>query len=217
MTNSAHEHRRATPPAGSPGGDRMVAESSQAAYAQRLCDAVRKRDHSAVCAAGIRCICGYDDRVLELADAADFVLSSPPPAVERREQIARIIDPSAFRNTEMLLRAFGPGSPFGKWRAVFGPSGQASRIRAAYERADAILALPPQAAPGVVAQHEYEFEVHQGWGFAASACSESRAKAAQEALHYAAVYGQDGPVTLFELTRTLITIEALAALSAERS
>lgn len=48
-----------------------------------------------------------------------------------------------------------------------------------------------------------EFEVWQGDEMVASA-SGPRDTALREAMHYAAQYQQDGPVRLFEVTRTLV-------------
>lgn len=49
----------------------------------------------------------------------------------------------------------------------------------------------------------YEFEVWQGDEMVASA-SGPRDDALREAMHYAAQYEQDGPVRVFEVTRTLV-------------
>lgn len=48
---------------------------------------------------------------------------------------------------------------------------------------------------------DHEFEVWQDDIPVASACATDRARALQEAQHYAAVYGQDGPVTIVEVIR----------------
>ena len=51
---------------------------------------------------------------------------------------------------------------------------------------------------------EYEFEVWQdGWA-QAKACGSDRESALREANHYAVMYGQDGPVAIYEVARTLI-------------
>lgn len=49
----------------------------------------------------------------------------------------------------------------------------------------------------------FEFEVWQGDEMVASA-SGPRDDALREAMHYAAQYGQDGPMRVFEVTRTLV-------------
>ncbi len=49
---------------------------------------------------------------------------------------------------------------------------------------------------------EYEFEVWQDGIPAAEAASIDRERALREAFHYAAMYGQDGPVRIMEVTRT---------------
>ena len=49
----------------------------------------------------------------------------------------------------------------------------------------------------------HEFEVWQGDQMCASA-SGPRDEALREAMHYAAQYEQDGPVRVFEVTRTLV-------------
>lgn len=49
----------------------------------------------------------------------------------------------------------------------------------------------------------FEFEVWQGDEMVASA-SGPRDDAMREAMHYAAQYEQDGPVRVFEVTRTLV-------------
>ena len=49
----------------------------------------------------------------------------------------------------------------------------------------------------------FEFEVWQGDEMVASA-SGPRDEALREAMHYAAQYQQDGPVRVFEVTRTLV-------------
>jgi len=49
----------------------------------------------------------------------------------------------------------------------------------------------------------FEFEVWQGDMMVASA-SGPRDDALREAMHYAAQYQQDGPVRVFEVTRTLV-------------
>jgi len=49
----------------------------------------------------------------------------------------------------------------------------------------------------------YEFEVWQGDEMVASA-SGPREDALREAMHYAVQYAQDGPVRVFEVTRTLM-------------
>lgn len=49
----------------------------------------------------------------------------------------------------------------------------------------------------------FEFEVWQGDEMVASA-SGPRDDALREAMHYAAQYEQDGPVRVFEVTRTLV-------------
>ena len=49
-----------------------------------------------------------------------------------------------------------------------------------------------------------EFEVWQGDEMCASS-SGRREDALREAMHYATQYGQDGPVRVFEVTRTLVT------------
>ena len=49
----------------------------------------------------------------------------------------------------------------------------------------------------------FEFEVWQGDEMVASA-SGPRDQALREAMHYAAQYEQDGPVRVFEVTRTLV-------------
>ena len=49
----------------------------------------------------------------------------------------------------------------------------------------------------------FEFEVWQGDEMVASA-SGPRDEAMREAMHYAAQYAQDGPVRVFEVTRTLV-------------
>lgn len=51
--------------------------------------------------------------------------------------------------------------------------------------------------------HESEFEVWQGDEMVASA-SGPRDAALREATRYAAQYEQDGPVRVFEVTRTLV-------------
>ena len=54
----------------------------------------------------------------------------------------------------------------------------------------------------------FEFEVWQGDEMVASA-SGSRDDALREAMHYAAQYAQDGPVRVFEVTRTIVTPNAI--------
>ena len=49
----------------------------------------------------------------------------------------------------------------------------------------------------------HEFEVWQGDEMVASA-SGPREDALREAMHYAAQYAEDGPVRVFEVTRTLV-------------
>lgn len=70
---------------------------------------------------------------------------------------------------------------------------------------DAIQTWAPDA---MLAQTErffpFEFEVWQGDEMVSSA-SGPRETALREAMHYAAQYGQDGPVRVFEVTRTVVT------------
>lgn len=56
----------------------------------------------------------------------------------------------------------------------------------------------------------HEFEVWQDGLPVASASSEDRAAAVREALHYAAVYSQDGPVSIYEVKRTPMEIKDAA-------
>ncbi len=52
----------------------------------------------------------------------------------------------------------------------------------------------------------FEFEVWQGDEVVASTRG-PRDDALREAMHYAAQYEQDGPVRVFEVTRTLVTMD----------
>ena len=54
---------------------------------------------------------------------------------------------------------------------------------------------------------DYYFEVWQGDQPIAETCATDRERALREALHYAAMYGQDGPVKLYEVKRTEIVLE----------
>jgi len=54
---------------------------------------------------------------------------------------------------------------------------------------------------------DFEFEVWQDDVAVASACSADRTGALRDALHYAAIYGQDGPVTLYEVKRTEVSMK----------
>jgi hypothetical protein len=47
----------------------------------------------------------------------------------------------------------------------------------------------------------HTFEIHQDGMMVAGVFGENRDEALREAVHYAAVYGQDGPVELFEVKR----------------
>lgn len=120
-----------TPPADSPGGDRMgveerpvdgPAEVLRAAFGKTT-SALLTRKHAR-------------DIVAALAEDGMFVAApSPPPAVERREQIARAVHKGRYpadREPE-------------PWEEE-DRSGQEYCLRIA----DRVLALPPQAAPGVV-------------------------------------------------------------------
>ena len=60
-----------------------------------------------------------------------------------------------------------------------------------------------QASPEPERFFPVEFEVWQGDDMVASA-SGPRDTALREAIHYAAQYEQDGPVRVFEVTRTLV-------------
>lgn len=55
-----------------------------------------------------------------------------------------------------------------------------------------------------MAEREYEFEVWQDGSMVAGASSPDRQRAMNDACHYIAVYSQDGPVELYEVTRTLL-------------
>jgi hypothetical protein len=55
----------------------------------------------------------------------------------------------------------------------------------------------------------YEFEVWQGDEMCASA-SGTRDDAFGEVLHYAAQYGEDAPVRIFEVVRKLVTAESIS-------
>ncbi|MFA6043600.1 MAG: hypothetical protein WC718_01335 [Phycisphaerales bacterium] len=48
---------------------------------------------------------------------------------------------------------------------------------------------------------EFEFEVWQDGVPVATATASTREAALREAMHYMAMYGQDGPVKLYEVTR----------------
>lgn len=52
---------------------------------------------------------------------------------------------------------------------------------------------------------EAEFEIYQNDDIVASS-SGPRDQAWREIMHYAAVYGQDGPVEVFEITRTPVPL-----------
>ena len=52
---------------------------------------------------------------------------------------------------------------------------------------------------------EFEFEIWQDGMPVASTTSENRSAALKDAMHYMAMYGQDGPVKLFEVTRRIVT------------
>jgi hypothetical protein len=74
--------------------------------------------------------------------------------------------------------------------------------------ARAVLAA---ATPGQV-EADAEFEILQDDHPVASSFG-PRARAAREALHYAAQYAQDGELTIVEVTRKAITIDALKSAS----
>ena len=71
-----------------------------------------------------------------------------------------------------------------------------------------IFEMSPRIMREAVAECERyfpsEFEVWRGDEMCASA-SGPRETALREAMHYAARYAQDGPVRVFEVTRTLVT------------
>lgn len=54
---------------------------------------------------------------------------------------------------------------------------------------------------------EHEFEVWQGDEMVAAASSGNRLSALREAAHYVAVYSQDGPCEVVEVTREPISVE----------
>lgn len=54
-----------------------------------------------------------------------------------------------------------------------------------------------------MAEDRAEFEVHQ-YGQQIADAGGPRDRAWAAALHYAAIYGQDGPVEIYEVTRTLV-------------
>lgn len=54
---------------------------------------------------------------------------------------------------------------------------------------------------------DVEFEVWQDGIPVASAAARDRDTALREARHYAAVYGQDGPVEVYEVIRSLVDLE----------
>jgi hypothetical protein len=68
------------------------------------------------------------------------------------------------------------------------------------------------ATPGQV-EADAEFEILQDDHPVASSFG-PRARAAREALHYAVQYAQDGKLTIVEVTRKAITIDALKSASA---
>ena len=53
----------------------------------------------------------------------------------------------------------------------------------------------------------YEFELWQDGAPVASACGTDRRKALDEILHYAHQYAEDGPVSIYCVTRELVTGE----------
>lgn len=58
---------------------------------------------------------------------------------------------------------------------------------------------------------DYEFEVWQDGIPVATAASTDRAAALREAMHYAAVYGQDGPVKVAEVKRVWLGADTVSA------
>lgn len=62
---------------------------------------------------------------------------------------------------------------------------------------------------------EHEFEVWQDGMCVAGVSSIDRDQAMREAMHYAAMYGQDGPVSMYEIKRTEVIVKDVAAWLAE--
>ena len=60
---------------------------------------------------------------------------------------------------------------------------------------------------------DVEFEVWQDGMPVAWVSAADRCAAANEAGHYCMVYGQDGPVTIYEVTRRLIATDELDAMA----
>lgn len=116
------------------------------------------------------------------------------------EAVARAIDPDCFsdfrRAFDYEMKISGnveEARNFAKWSA-------GAKIDRAKEQAcAAITAFQAEAWQG----EETEFEVWQD-GMPVAGSSGPRERALAEAMHYAQVYGQDGPVSVCEVVRLSI-------------
>lgn len=137
-------------------------------------------------------------RVLESAAA----LASPPAGQSEGVRACELL-------VQFHAELFSRGRPL----SIDGEAIDHTKLNAAVthaQRALAALALPSPAPGEATADHE--FEVWQDDMMVAGASSHDRAAAYREALHYAAMYGQDGPVEVFEITRSRVTLPAAPTL-----